>query len=479
MISSIYRHLFLELKRSSYWIDTVLMNIVKGMGLALVSLPFLLVSYVLDYVLDATIQKPLSLSFLTLAVCGLLLDFVLKVRFLKFGYRQYGPYLTLPIGRRRIVNYEVVKSLISVYNIYGVILTMPFFIRMVYIGRLSASLAVSYILFVFAVQLCVSLLARVSKSLSRVSFVVILSVFVAICVASIYYLMEVESLPSVLETIRSNSVVFFMLGGLLYVVYYIFTSLTIRRSMYGMYEGESGKIGSRMADVGLLRRTPILRIYLLALFRCKSHFYMLIICAIMLVALLLDISVFSTPQMKVFIMSLFVCGPAASFSLYAQIMSTSAEALSVSGLNTWKQLLWITFVCHVLWSLFATALLMFLTSEYLLCLYIYLISIGLVFYVISESNGYYKGRFDIFEQQGFGKQNFKFSVRYMGALYLIPTIWSIFYSSMASGTVSPQAFTLFSLLLSVPFIIFTKVGINRHAKVFLRNKYSYLKSVRR
>ena len=58
MISSIYRHLFLELKRSSYWIDTVLMNIVKGMGLALVSLPFLLVSYVLDYVLDATIQKP-------------------------------------------------------------------------------------------------------------------------------------------------------------------------------------------------------------------------------------------------------------------------------------------------------------------------------------------------------------------------------------------------------------------------------------
>ncbi len=302
MISSIYRHLFLELKRSSYWIDTVLMNIVKGMGLALVSLPFLLVSYVLDYVLDATIQKPLSLSFLTLAVCGLLLDFVLKVRFLKFGYRQYGPYLTLPIGRRRIVNYEVVKSLISVYNIYGVILLMPFFIRMVYVGRLSVLLAVSYMLFVFAVQLCVSLLARVSKSLSRVSFVVILSVFVAICVASIYYLMEVESLPSVLETIRSNSVVFFMLGGLLYVVYYIFTSLTIRRSMYGMYEGESGKIGSRMADVGLLRRTPILRIYLLALFRCKLHFYMLIICAIMLVALLLDISVFSTPQMKVFIM---------------------------------------------------------------------------------------------------------------------------------------------------------------------------------
>lgn len=111
-------------------------------------------------------------------------------------------------------------------------------------------------------------------------------------------------------------------------------------------------------------------------------------------------------------------------------------------------------------------------------IYIYLISIGLVFYVISESNGYFKGRFDIFEQQGFGKQNFKFSVRYMGALYLIPTIWSIFYSSMASGTVSPQAFTLFSLLLSVPFIIFTKVGINRHAKAFSRNKYSYLKSTR-
>ena len=340
-------------------------------------------------------------------------------------------------------------------------------------------LAVSYMLFVFAVQLCVSLLARVSKSLSRVSFVVILSVFVAICVASIYYLMEVESLPSVLETIRSNSVVFFILGGLLYVVYYIFTSLTIRRSMYGMYEGESGKIGSRMADVGLLRRTPILRIYLLALFRCKSHFYMLIICVIMLVASLLDISVFSTPQMKVFIMSLFVCGPAASFSLYAQIMSTSAEGLSVCGLNTWKQLLWITFVCHVLWSLFATALLMFLTSEYMLCLYIYLISIGSVFYVISGGNVYVKGRFDIFEQQGLGKQDFKFSVRYMGALYLIPMIWSIFYSSMASGTVSPQAFTIFSLLLSVPFIIFTKVGINRHAKVFRCNKYSYLKSVRR
>jgi hypothetical protein len=76
--------------------------------------------------------------------------------------------------------------------------------------------------------------------------------------------------------------------------------------------------------------------------------------------------------MKVFIMSLFVCGPAVSFSLYAQIMSTSAEGLSVCGLNTWKQLLWITFVCHVLWSLFATALLMFLTSEYMLCLYIYI-----------------------------------------------------------------------------------------------------------
>mgnify|MGYP006385649447 CR=1 FL=1 len=232
MISSIYRHLFLELRRSSYWIDTMFMNIIKGVGLTLGCMPMLVVSVVLDYVLFAVFQKPFSVSFLTLAVCGLLLDFVLKVRFLKFGYRQYDPYLTLPIGRRRIVNYEVVKSLISVYNIYGVILIMPFFIRMVYIGRLSASLAVSYMLFVFAVQLCVSLLARVSKSLSRVSFVVILSVFVAICVASIYYLMGLEMLPYGIEVIRRNSLMCFVLGGFLYVVYYVFTSFTIRRSMY-------------------------------------------------------------------------------------------------------------------------------------------------------------------------------------------------------------------------------------------------------
>lgn len=463
-------HLLLKIRRQPFWTDLWLFKTIKICLLLFASIPLLFMSLSLDYLLEVFFHKNILVSLFITSFGFLLVDFLIKVRFLQFDNSRYLPYTTLPIKTYKIIFYEALQAMFSGINLYGLVLVLPFLIRIVYEGKLSVSLFFAYAMFVYVIELLVYVLVRWSKNARKVIFLIVSFLFVAVCLCGIYYLQSINLLPLSVVTILYNPIVIWLLVASLFVVCFFSFIVVLKKNLRRLYELSDG-ISERSAFwVNKISYRPTLLLYILSIFRCRQFLYLITLLVFIIVAVACKFSVFTSAQMLslsiVFCMSVLCVYPP------AMLLSTCADCLVASSARIIKQLLYVSFYCSVVWSGFLAVIFAFITKEYQLCFCSFLVCNGSVFYTASGCNPYVRERFDLMAPSVVKhKLDFRYAFRQFLPIAICMLLSQVY-------TLSNVVFIVVSLLLSVPFILCTKMGIDRHVNLFVRNKYDYLNSVR-
>ncbi|MFT4221372.1 DUF5687 family protein [Dysgonomonas sp.] len=103
-------------------------------------------------------------TFNSIALYLFLLDYIIKYIFKQNQSMQIAPYLSLPIKRNRLFNFLLVKEFTNVWNLYLIILIIPFSLKAIvpFYGLGTAAL---YIVFIYSLSIGNSLLVSLSNNL--------------------------------------------------------------------------------------------------------------------------------------------------------------------------------------------------------------------------------------------------------------------------------------------------------------------------
>ncbi len=468
-----YQHIYLKERRSPFWNTHRLFNSLKFGMLLLISFPFFVISFELDVIFETIFHSDFLVALTSAIVVGFLVDFLIKMKFLSFDYASFLPYIVMPIGKKRIIKYMFLKSMFSFANYYVVLLVIPFLLKLVYVEHLSMPLMIGYIILIFTMELCNSLLVRLCKGMTNIKFWVTFPFIIAIYIAAILLSLDVNHLPWLVSKVLHDYVIVFVVALCLLFMYYVVSSYIIKKQLLRLYDVSNDGIVQKNISIGKLSDMPMFRLYFLSLIRCKAIRYNLAVIAFVIAAVACKVSICMHPQMLA--LSIILCMSLIGIISPAQLFSTCSDSVATNGINIIKQSLWSSFILNLVWSAVCGFIFAIITNQYLLCFNAFGISIGACFYASSGVNAYVRERFDILSFKALSNRidlifGFRSSLRYM-----IAGVWSFMYYLSTEHII---LYVAVSFLLSFPFIIGTKVGIDRHSKALWLNKYDYLDSVR-
>ena len=126
----LFIHQWKEKIRSPFWQKSIVLNIVLGvMGLYL-ALNVVFLSLLADRILAQVYPDRDTIE----AVTGWLFyyfsaDLIIRFLFQQLPTLSIQPYLTLPIKKSRLLHYLVLKSIPGFFNLFAVLLILPFFVK--------------------------------------------------------------------------------------------------------------------------------------------------------------------------------------------------------------------------------------------------------------------------------------------------------------------------------------------------------------
>ncbi len=136
-------HQWKEKLRAPFWQKNILLNVI----LALLGLFYFLSIAVISYSADLLIlelESPQSIqeTFTRFLFYYFLLDLIMRFSMQEIPTLTLQPYLTLPIKKRILLHFPLIKSTFHFFTISGLLLILPFFIKNIYpIESLNYSLA--------------------------------------------------------------------------------------------------------------------------------------------------------------------------------------------------------------------------------------------------------------------------------------------------------------------------------------------------
>lgn len=138
-------HQWKEIIRSPFWQKNLLLNIF----LAVLGLFFLLnlvaISLFADEILLEVYKNcDVVEKFTSLLFYYFLFDLIVRFLFQQIPTLAIQPYLTLPIKKSRLLHYPIIKSVFSFFNLFAILLLIPFFIKNIYSTQ-SLSYSVAWI----------------------------------------------------------------------------------------------------------------------------------------------------------------------------------------------------------------------------------------------------------------------------------------------------------------------------------------------
>lgn len=103
-------------------------------------------------------------TFNSIALYLFLFDYIIKYIFKQNQSMQIAPYLSLPIKRNRLFNFLLVKEFTNVWNLYLLILIIPFSLKAI-VPFYGFGIAALYIIFIYSLSISNSLLVSLSNNL--------------------------------------------------------------------------------------------------------------------------------------------------------------------------------------------------------------------------------------------------------------------------------------------------------------------------
>ncbi len=132
MVGWIIRHQWKEMVRSILWQRTLVINIFLGILLSLFILNLLSLGLFAGQIMEALFpnEDPLVLAN-GILLYYLIFDLLLRYFFQKESGIAIRPYLLLPIGRKKLVHFFMLRSLKSLFNFFPLLLIIPFTIQVI------------------------------------------------------------------------------------------------------------------------------------------------------------------------------------------------------------------------------------------------------------------------------------------------------------------------------------------------------------
>lgn len=142
----LFFHQWLEKVRSPFWQKSIVLNILLTvLGLYLM-VNIMALSYFADKIfINAFNEITVTDMFSRILFYYFIIDIFIRFLVQQLPVLKIQPYLTLPIKKSRLLHYPLVNSIYSFFNVLGLLLILPFFIKNI-LPSFSTSYAIVWIL---------------------------------------------------------------------------------------------------------------------------------------------------------------------------------------------------------------------------------------------------------------------------------------------------------------------------------------------
>ena len=128
MLFTLLKHEWLKLRRASYWTQSLAQTILLGFFGLYLAINFLVVGFFLDDLLTSAIpDKSPFIAFGGLLIYYFIMSLVMRYFLQKFPSLDIKPYTTLPVSRKSIASYLLIKSKFSFFNFLPLFIILPYF----------------------------------------------------------------------------------------------------------------------------------------------------------------------------------------------------------------------------------------------------------------------------------------------------------------------------------------------------------------
>ncbi len=126
-------HQWKEKIRSPFWRKSIFLNILLAIFGIYLMLVFALIGFFADKILlEVYGNCDVVQTFTRLLLYYFAFDLIMRFLFQQLPSISIQPYLTLPIKKSTLLHYPLIKSLSSFFNVFALLLILPFFIKNIY-----------------------------------------------------------------------------------------------------------------------------------------------------------------------------------------------------------------------------------------------------------------------------------------------------------------------------------------------------------
>jgi len=419
----------------------------------------------------------------------LLFDFLIKYLMKQSQSMQIVPYLTLPVKRKTLFDFLLVKEFTNVWNLYMLFLLIPFVFKAIppYYGYLSAFM---YLILIYLLCLGNSLLVNIANNLlKRNAWFFFLPLIVVAAIVGVTFLPGVNIQDSIVNAfifvLEKNIIVWF-------IVLIIFATLwNVNRSMMNVdvYRTMQGK---KIADAGASFRIPfidrlgkigtLINLELKMILRSKRLKRQLYIGPFFLVFYILQIHTphFRAMYFNMLLFAMMIMGWLGI--LMAQFIFTS-ESSYFDGLMTRKLSLldmlkgkYIFYISYSVLMLFVMTVLAFMGKlDFLFVIAVFFYTTGFVFFLMFQNAVYNKSFFDHSESGAFNWKGTSGNMMLVSMLGMfVPVILVVIVKVIFNETVA----NYFMLVTGFAFTITVKYWLTWTFNRFLIRKYKNMEGFR-
>ncbi|GHV15094.1 hypothetical protein FACS1894169_05470 [Bacteroidia bacterium] len=458
------------------------------LGLQLFSLGFILDKMLLEI---GSYQLAIY-TFNSFALYLFLLDYIVKYIFKQNQSMQIAPYLCLPVKRNRLFNFLLVKEFTNVWNLYLLILIVPFAFKSItpYYGL---SIAFLYIIFFYSLCIGNSLLVSLSNNLlNKNGWYFFLPIVVIAAIVALGYFSVVDwgiCTVQIGEWLLDGNPLIWLVQAFIFYGLWIANQKTMLGELYRGMEGEKvekiisftrisfldrfGEIGEFInLELKMLIRTRRLRSQVIIGILFIAYYFLI-------VAYGSEDGAAKSPFIQLFF-SIFAIG-AIGFSLSQFLFS--AQSAFFDGLMTRNHSLlnmikgkYILYSTH---SLFTTCLMMIPVYHgkvsFLFVVSAFFYTIGFLFFLMFLAAIYNKSPLDLFDRGTFNWKGTSGNTMFINMLAMFIPVSIVL---AINAVFSQVAGCYFMLITGLIFTLTANHWIKWTYKRFLKRRYKNMEGFR-
>ncbi|MGE0078903.1 MAG: DUF5687 family protein [Bacteroidales bacterium] len=236
-------HYWKEKIRSPFWQKSVFINVVLGILALYLMLNCLALSYFADEILKSAFpNQQVLFSFNRLLLYYFLFDIVLRFFLQQLPVIAIQPYLSLPIKKSTLLHFPLLRSVFSFFNLVGLILVVPFFIKVI-VPSESLSYCIFWLITVLSLIFVYNFLNfSLKKYFTKKSLLVIICIML---IGTIIFLDSSGfiSIPSLLSNYFANYSQYTLLvlvPMVVLVAFYYMAYMLLKKNSYIESTGKNG-----------------------------------------------------------------------------------------------------------------------------------------------------------------------------------------------------------------------------------------------